>query len=187
MPSLHILLATIARPSLHKMLDSIFPFLTKEDHITIVFDGVDVIPINQETLGTIHIFQEPIALGFWGHGVRNKYAPLLQKTDFVMHADDDDTYNKHAFITIRSICTDVNTLYIMKLFNEKRNTYVPAYPKIENTNISTQCGIIPFERNMKGYWGLYYGGDFAFYQSIEALGPVTFCENVIYLYNCPWN
>jgi hypothetical protein len=75
----------------------------------------------------------------------------------------------------------------MKLFNEKRNTYVPAYPKIENTNISTQCGIIPFERNIKGYWGLYYGGDFAFYQSIELLGPVKFCENVIYLYNCPWN
>jgi hypothetical protein len=187
MASLHILIATIGRPSLQTMLDSILPFLTEVDHLTVVFDGVEPTQIKTETKGSVHIHHEPIALGYWGHGIRNKYASHLEKTDFVMHGDDDDTYAPGAFDAVRSACTDVNTLYMMKVYNVTRNTYLPAFPKIENRNISTQCGVIPHELNTKGTWGPFYGGDFAFYESIEPLAPVVFVDSVIYLYNCPWH
>ena len=187
MPSLHILLATIGRHSLQTMLDSILPFLTDVDHLTIVFDGVEPTQLNIETTGTVHIHHEPVALGFWGHGIRIKYAPLLERTDFILHCDDDDTYAPGAFDAVRASCTDISTLYMMKLYNVTRNTYLPAFPKIENRNISTQCGVIPYELNMKGTWGPFYGGDFAFYESIEPFAPVVFVDSVIYLYNCPWH
>jgi hypothetical protein len=187
MPSLHILIATIGRHSLQTMLDSILPFLSDVDHLTIVFDGVEPTQLNTETKGTVHIYHEPVALGYWGHGVRNKYAAHLEKTDFVMHGDDDDSYAPDAFDAIRSACIDPNTLYMMKVYNVTRNTYLPAFPKIENRNISTQCGVIPYELNVKGTWGPFYGGDFAFYESIEPLAPVVFIDSVIYLYNCPWH
>lgn len=186
MPSLHVLVATIGRDTLQRLLDSILPFLTEVDHLTIVFDGVAPSQINVETKGVVHIHHEPIALGYWGHGIRNKYAHLIEKTDFVMHADDDDEYKSGAFDSVRSLCTDLSTLYIMKVHNVTRNTYVPAYPKIANTNVSTQCGVIPYDLNQKGTWGLFYGGDFAFYDSIQPYAPVVFHDSVIYSYNCPW-
>ena len=187
MPSLHVLIATVGRDTLQRMLDSILPFLTEVDQLTIVFDGVEPTKINVETKGTVHIHQEPVALGFWGHGIRNKYGPLLEKTDFVMHADDDDAYTPGAFDTIRSRCTDTSTLYIAKIHRVKKDVYIPAYPKIENTNIGTPCGIIPHEVNQKGDWGGQYGGDYMFYHSIESLAQVVFLDDVIYSYNCRWD
>ena len=193
MPTLHVLIASIGRQSLQGMLDSILPFLLEDDHVTIVFDGVEPTVNAQElqtqTKGTVHIHHELFALGFWGHGVRNKYNALLERTDFVLHADDDDTYKPDAFRIIREECKDVKNLYIMKLHNVTRNTYVPPLHcnKIENTNIGTPCGIIPYELNLKGIWGCFYGGDFAFYESIAHLADsVVFSESVIYAYNCRW-
>ena len=184
MPSVHILIATIGRPSLQIMLDSILPFLTEPDHITIVFDGVEPINLNTESKGHVHIHHEPIALGFFGHGIRAAYASRLEKTDFVMHADDDDIYAPGAFDAIRSLCVDPNTLYIAKMHIVTRNTFVPAYPEIANTNIGTPCGVIPYDLNVKGTWGLWFGGDFTFYDSIRSAAPVVFLDSVIYLYNC---
>jgi len=194
-PSLHILIPSVARPSLQNMLDSILPYLRKQDHVTIVFDGVEPSKsLNLESEGNIHIYVEDVALGFWGHGVRNKYASLLEKTDFVLHADDDDTYSPDAFNMIRNECKDVNALYIFRMFFTQRNTYVPKinYNFIENKNIGTPCGIIPYELNNKAYWGLLYGGDFEFYESIEKLvnsnsnsNKIIFSDSVIYLYTAP--
>jgi len=187
MPSLHVLIATIGRPSLQIMLDSILPFLTEVDHLTIVFDGVEPTQINTETKGMVHVHHEPVSLGYWGHGVRNKYAHILEKTDFVMHADDDDEYKPGAFDAVRKLCIDTNTLYVAKIHRVIKNVYIPAYPKIENTNIGTPCGIIPYEVNLRGDWGGKYGGDYMFYHSIEDLVPVVFLDHVIYSYNCRWD
>jgi len=188
MPSLHILIATAGRSTLQRMVDSIVPFLTDNDHLTIVFDGVAPSQINVESKGTVHIHHEPVALGFWGHGIRNKYAHLLEKTDFVMHADDDDEYAPGAFDAVRSMCTDTSTLYIMKQKRVlgERVEIIPRKPEIENGNISTQCGIIPYELNKKGEWGPFYGGDWAFYDSIQHFAPLVFLDHILYLYNCPW-
>jgi uncharacterized RmlC-like cupin family protein len=186
MPSFHILIATIGRSSLQQMLDSVLPFLTESDHVTVVFDGVEPIALNTESRGHVHIRHEPVALGFWGHGVRMAYASRLEKTDFVMHADDDDVYAPDSFDALREQCLDPNTLYIAKVYNTTRKTFVPSYPQIVNTNISTQCGIIPYELNIKGIWGFWYGGDFTFYDSIQTFAPVVFLDTVIYFYNCPW-
>ena len=184
--SLHILIATIGRPSLQTMLNSILPFLSVNDHLTVVFDGVEPTQINVQTKGNVHVYHESTPLGYWGHGVRNKYASKLERTDFVLHADDDDTYAEQAFQTIRDVCNDKDSLYVMKIHNVTRNTFVPSYPKIENRNISTQCGVIPYELNKMGTWGLFYGGDFAFYDSIQSMTRVNFCDSVIYKYNCPF-
>ena len=182
--SLHVVIATIGRPTLQVMINSILPFLKKDDHLSILFDGVSPTEIDTKTeaTATVHIHHEPTSLGYWGHGIRNKYAPLLEKTDFVMHADDDDEYDVNAFDVIRERCKDLNTLYVFKYHNVSNNTFVPSYPKIANTNIGTPCGIIPYELNKKGTWGHFYGGDFAFYESIEPYCNVVFCDEVVYKY-----
>ena len=90
------------------MLDSLSPQLLPHDALTIVYDGHTDIPV---ALANVSAFQcpvyqhcEPVALGYWGHGIRNKYASLLSPRDFVMHADDDDVYTPYTFDWLRRHC-----------------------------------------------------------------------------------
>ena len=186
MPSVHVLIATIGRPTLQAMLDSILPFLNPYDHLTIVFDGVVPTDIHTETKGRVHIYYEETALGSFGHGIRNKYAPLLERTDFVMHADDDDTYEPGAFEAVHTLCTDPETLYIarMQIVNSR---IIPVEDEIRDANIGTPNGIIPYDLNVRAKWGLEFGGDFAYYSTLkEVATKVVFLKPVIYRYNSVW-
>jgi hypothetical protein len=168
------------------MLDSILPFLTRDDHLTIVFDGVVPTNINTETKGRVHIYHEETALGSFGHGIRNKYASLLERTDFVMHADDDDTYEPGAFESLRELCTDPTTLYIarMQIVNSR---IIPVEDEICNTNVGTPNGIVPYDLNAQAKWGLEFGGDFAYYSDLKGMATkVVFLKPVIYRYNSVW-
>ena len=186
MPSFHVLIATIGRPTLQAMLDSILPFLTRDDHLTIVFDGVAPTNINTETKGRVHIYHEETALGSFGHGIRNTYASRLERTDFVMHADDDDTYEPGAFESLRELCTDPTTLYIarMQIVNSR---IIPVEDEICNTNVGTPNGIVPYGLNTQAKWGLEFGGDFAYYSDLKCMATkVVFLKPVIYRYNSVW-
>jgi len=163
------------------MLNSILPFLEKNDHLTLIFDGVSQPSLTLETEGTIHTFEEEKGQCWPCHHFRNKYASKLHKTDFVMHADDDDVYTENAFKKIRSACQDLKTLYIfkMEIVNHKivpsHHVIVPG--KIVNAGeIGTPNGVIPFDLNCRGIWQLKYGGDWDFYKSLE-----THCKNIIYI------
>lgn len=179
-PSFHILLATIGRSSLQRMVSSVLPQLTAHDHLTVVFDGVPPMTLNTDgALCTIHIYQEPTALGSWGHGIRTKYAPLLERTDFVLHADDDDIYLPDTIDQLRTRCTDQTTLYIARM-----TTGSEVYPKtetIEINNIGTPMGIIPYDANKNGTWGSRRGGDGEFYVQLAARVPaISFIPVLLY-------
>ena len=180
MPSFHILIASIGRPSLQTMLDSLLPQLHSCDHITIVFDGIEPIPLNtKEAHCEIHIHKQMPNLGGWGHGIRNAYAKRLERTDFVMHADDDDIYTEGAFDKLRKFCRNPMFLYIAKM--DKRGTIFPLADYVKEGEIGTPCGIIPYDLNKLGTWLPRVGGDGKFYEAIarRARG-IRFLQEVIY-------
>jgi glycosyl transferase family 25 len=171
-PTFNILIATIGRPTLQIMLDSLFSQLNSHDCVTIVFDGKTskTAPVYDysKSLCKVTIYYEPVALGYHGHGIRNKYAKLLQERDFVMHADDDDTYYPNIFIYLRNECTLNNTLYIAFMIENNSILYPKGFKvrDIKIGNIGTPCGIIPYEVNKNGCWKHKYGGDGIFYEEI---------------------
>ena len=183
MPTFHVLIATVGRPSLNRQLESLQKQLTADDGITVVFDGCK--RQNASALDNfacpVHVFEEPVALGFWGHGVRNKYAPLLERRDFVMHGDDDDIYTEGAFDSLRHSCKESNVLYIAKMIVENGLRMRPTRPAITLGDIGTPCGIVPYELNKRGTWENFCGGDFEFYNSIRVHAPsIQFLEYPIY-------
>lgn len=181
MPSFNVLIATVGRPSLQRMLDSLSPQLEEQDCLTLVFDGKSEIPkFNLSGFKCkVNQYYEPAALGFWGHGIRNKYASLLEKKDFIMHADDDDYYYPDAFSQLRNLCMSTNTLYIARMMFGNR--VLPEGPFIRIDHIGTPCGIIPYELNMKGNWHTSYGGDGRFYEQLAATKtPTEFLSTLIY-------
>lgn len=183
MPTFHVLIATIGRPSLNRQLESLCKQLRAEDCITVVFDGTT--RKNADTLSKfvcpVHVFEEPVALGFWGHGIRNKYASLLEPRDFVLHGDDDDIYVEGAFDLLRQSCTNSSALYIAKMIMENGRIMRPTMPAITLGDIGTPCGIVPYELNKRGTWGNYCGGDFGFYDSLRPHAPsIEFLKYPIY-------
>ena len=194
-PSFNVLIATTGRSTLQQMLDSLSGQLEERDCLTIVYDGLATLP----TVPTFNIkkfvckvqqFCEPVALGYWGHGIRNKYADLLEKRDFVMHADDDDVYYSGSFENLRNECKYTNTLYIAKARNIASIAKKCGCDIIPKTNsiligqIGTPCGIIPYALNKEGIWELCYGGDGIFYKQIEQKAEsIQFLQSFIYNIN----
>ena len=178
MPTFHVLIATVGRPSLNRQLESLQKQLTADDCITVVFDGCK--RQNASALDNfacpVHVFEEPVALGFWG-----QYAPLLERRDFVMHGDDDDIYTEGAFDSLRHSCKESNVLYIAKMIVENGLRMRPTRPAITLGDIGTPCGIVPYELNKRGTWENFCGGDFEFYNSIRVHAPsIQFLEYPIY-------
>ena len=184
MKTFSILIATVGRPTLQNMLDSLSPQLKFDDCLTIVFDGHSAIPSEFDLSKfkcKVNRHCEPTALGYWGHGVRNKYASLIEKRDFVMHGDDDDVYVADAFKVIQNLCIDQDTLYVFKMIEEHR-TIFPKTHKIKENNIGTPLGVIPYNLNMKGIWLNRFGGDGAFYEQIvQHTNKIIFSDIVIYI------
>lgn len=184
MVSFNILIASIGRPTLLDMLNSLKTQLTENDIITIVFDGVKPsFEINTHNfLCKIQIHYNKTNLGHWGHGIRNKYSSIIEKRDFILHADDDDIYLDNAFNLLRQDCIDTNCLYIARMsFKPFENRFVPERDEIVEAHIGTPNGIIPYELNKKSIWELRYGGDFNFYKGLEQnANNIVFLSHIIY-------
>jgi len=190
-PTFHILIATSGRPCLRRMLDSLKSELTSNDAITIVFDGKGSIDacgftndwIKDHRAQCTMIEQDP-NLGYWGHGIRNVYqGNLSPTTTFIMNADDDDVYIAGSFQILRSRCTDPSTLYIACLYDSEKKIRIPSLLQrnIVQDDISTQCGIIPFDKAGASEWKNRYGGDFDYYDHLQKhVANTIFLDTIIY-------
>lgn len=182
MTTFHVVIATVGRPTLQRMLDSLFPQLTASDALTIVWDGHAARPSGVSLDGlACPLFEtfHPTALGAWGHAARNAVAPHLARRDFVMHADDDDVYEPGAFAALRDACTDPRILYVAKMRSGAR-VFPWKGPVVREQNIGTPMGIVPFDANRAATWALRAGGDGVFFETIAARTPVQFLDILIY-------
>ena len=184
-PTFHILIATAGKSYLINMLNSLKGELTINDAITIVFDGEGSLQKssfrNEWLIGhksKINIIEQEPNLGYWGHGIRNKYQGILDpKTTFIMNADDDDKYIEGIFNKLRKLCSNPDTLYIANFLVKRTNILVPSQnQKIIKDDIGTPCGIIPYNIADKSIWEHKYGGDFDYYNTLQ-----TFASQMIFL------
>ena len=180
----HVLIATIGKKTIFKMLESLKEELLENDYLTVIFDGTnnnyDIIKsyIDKNFNCKIKLIIEKENLGFWGHGIRNKYQEL--EGDFIYHCDDDDMIIPGTFNKFRKICIHDDTIYIFKIKTEN-NQLIWKEKNIQLMNISTQSGVIPNKINKQGFWKLKYGGDYDFYKSITLNNKVLFVNQLIYI------
>jgi len=184
--SLHFLLATIGRKTIFRMLDSLEPQLKSQDYLTIVFDAqdddnvLDKVKFRTSTYPcTVNRIYEEKNLGFWGHGIRNKYQEL--PGDFILHCDDDNFYTENSISVIRKICTDKTKFYSFRVGSIPPYTDKDGSPSSETYNqpiqdlekifrpMDTGAGVIPSAYNKLTTWEYFYGGDKAFYKKLYDL------------------
>jgi hypothetical protein len=188
LPSIHILIATIGKQSIMRMLESIKGQLNSIDFVTIVYDNKDI----DNTFGQVtefvkqfhckvNIIMEETNLGYWGHGIRNKYCNIIKDGDFLIHADDDDKYRPNSIALIKLYSVDRNSLYIFRTYSITHKSVLWRAPIIERTNIGTPNGIFPINIINRGIWRPHYGGDFYYCRDISMHVPnIIFVPIVIY-------
>lgn len=188
--SLHFLMPTIGRKTIFNMLNTLERQVKPQDFLTIIFDAKDIDHVFDDVKQKISTFNcqtniifEQKNLGYWGHGIRNKYNNL--SGDYILHCDDDNTYLPGSISAIRRICIDKSKLYIFKVKFCKDTIW--GKPKIQLGNIDTACGVIPSKYNSLSTWQPVYGGDYEFYQTlVENLdnSQIVFVDYVVYRLPC---
>ena len=173
--SISVLISTIGNDSLIDMLNSLKHQLSENDYLYVISDGFDyheevknIISNFNGYVCNLKVIYENENLGYWGHGVRNKYQKQL-KGDYILHADDDDIYINGSIDRIKeSISENNGKMLLFKFYhNYSKNEYFWRVPVLMLNNIGTPCGAIPNIPEKMGTWGYRYGGDFDFYNSCK--------------------
>jgi hypothetical protein len=195
-PTFHVLLATIGRPTLRAMLDSLRPQLRPGDALTVVFDGADPAPCLGWLDGfgcRVAAFAEQQRLGDHGHAVRTRYSGRLEPaTTFVVHADDDDVFAPGAFDVLRAAAAEPDTLYVYRFGDPRTGAIVPRDPRgsaaafgrhrVFENNIGTPCGVIPWGLRAAAPWPGGVGGDARYFVAVAALARrVALIDEVLYV------
>jgi hypothetical protein len=186
--SFNVILTSVGRPTLGRMLGTFAHQLTRHDFISVLSD---IDPANAEliraTNATLHaaachgctkIFrQNDPPLGAIGHRSRTVHQRTLPGA-FHLHADDDDFYTPDAFEIIRSVVTSLlPRVYIFRVAKEnyypaKNRKELIAFPVLENNdplrvglyNGGTPCGVVRNVGDELPIWRPTIGGDAVFWE-----------------------
>jgi hypothetical protein len=191
MKTISVLITTIGRETLKNMLLSLVNELNENDTLYVFIDGKDNVEranliINEVVdLFTCEVVVsiETTPLGYWGHGLRNKYQSML-KGDYIMHGDDDDVYIKGSFDKIREKINKSDndeTIFYYKFYTYYQSGFfVWNTPNLALGNIGTPCGVIPNKPELFGEWGNMHGGDYHFYNTCKFKNQ-EFVDELIYV------
>lgn len=182
MESINVVITTIQRPSIAEMLASLLPQLNDTDFVTLINDSGSpfmIYGLYKHRLMPTFIHLNTPNLGYWGHASRNALQDYLPG-DWLMHADDDDTYLPGAINEIRETIKQGNDkLYLFRFKNVKQNVvYWQEIGRFQN-NVGTPCGVIPNKPPFPK-WGLFYGGDGVFYEELSKRFEPVWIDHVIY-------
>jgi hypothetical protein len=206
---LSVLITTIGRPSLQRMLESLACQLHPQDRIYLAVEGhadhslirqqIESIKIKYPNLN-VSVMTHPTTLGSWGHGLRNYYQKSL-KGDFILHGDDDDVYTPNAIEAIRfRIRSNLNAdLFVFQMWRpyhtSKYGELFDLIPiktshgtQMTMGDIGTPCGVVKNIPDKFGEWKLERGGDYHFWQqTANAIGAerIQWCREIIYEVNAP--
>lgn len=189
--SFHIVIPTIGRREVMRMVNSVVPQLEPRDHLTVVYDGRDeddTLPAMRDRMeranATVRLLMKrtpKTRKNKYGEAVRQACKKLAG--DFVVFADDDDFFVPDALNTYRAVCNDTSQLYIFQMMRLFDGIKVWSTPNVTWSNIGSPMGVIPSWLNDLGYWPDKHSGDFDFYKSLlPFLGsPPQFVERVTYI------
>lgn len=186
MVTLSIIVPTIGRRILRKLLREVIPQLNPGDEVLVIADGPQ--PYARRIVTGIHPqvhYHETEQTRCWGHPQRN-WAIQIAKASHVVSFDDDDALlpNSLAAIRTNALATpDRPMIFRMK----HRSLTLWFTPELVCGNVSTQMFVVPNNRLRLGTWGNRYEGDLDFITSTAQLYPskekaIIWKEDVIALH-----
>ena len=183
MPTLSIIIPTLGRPLLGKILRELAAQLGPLDEVLVVGDGP------QPTAESIVAGTDPRIRYLegeqdhcWGHPQRN-WAMARAKGTHLASFDDDDSLMPGALEIMRSAASRAQDRpHLFKI--RYRGEVIWKERALACGNVSTQMFLVPKVRGRLGEWGARYEGDLDFIRSTVTLYPrgprsIIWCNEVI--------
>lgn len=168
--SLSVMIPTIGRECLSKLLAELVPQLCLDDEVLVVGDGPQ--PRAAEIIKGIDarvIYHEHGPDHAWGHPQRN-WAMRRSRGTHLMWFDDDDALLPEALRTVRSAIA--STPHLPLMFRMRHIGGVIWWKReVCDGNVSTQMFVAPNVPSRLGRWGHRYQGDLDFITSTLQLYP----------------
>ncbi len=173
-PSLCVLVPTVGRPSLTRLLQS----LREQDWMP----GDEVLLVSDDRHEEVAALWAAAGLPGrhvplldgphrdWGHTPRNRTLPLVG-AEFVLHADDDDVLLPGALARIRAaLATHPTDFHIFPFVRHRDGHLVGSERILAHNSVGTPNFVHPSGLSI-ARWGTAYGGDGAFITGTVALNP----------------
>lgn len=169
MITLSIMVPTIGRPSLAKLLQELKEQLGPGDEVLVIGDGPVGAGPAVQPFGEQFRYLEHGPDHAWGHPQRNHAMPLAQGTH-LMSLDDDDALRPGGLEMIRkAIGEHPSSPLMFRMTHESMVLW--REPSFWVGNVSTQMFVTPNVPDKLGKWGHRYEGDFDFMSSTLSLYP----------------
>ena len=180
--SINIVIATIGRPSLRRMIESLADQVHEDDCVTLLCDGItppdyifQLLACNVVAIANLK------KEGYWGHGIRNKYQSGYYG-DWIINADDDDIFLPEALDSIRQKAIDQSRLYLFRFRHMGQGGKVywhTAHKENWIGNIGTPC-MVYSPNVIAPPWAYEYGGDGIFAQELASKLDPVYVNKIIY-------
>jgi hypothetical protein len=185
--SLTVVVPTIGRPSLRRILQDLAAELRDVDEVLVVGDGPQpqaaafVDALAPSSSAAVRYFETPPA-HFWGNPQRRAAFERARGTH-ILSFDDDDRVVVGA---VGKICATLKMQperpHLFRLWY--RMGLIWSDRKIRESNVGTQMIAFPNRRGRIGFWSDKYTGDYDFVRSTVDLYPdreasVVWCETPI--------
>lgn len=167
--NLSIMVPTIGRPCLPKLLHELKAQLAPDDEVLVIGDGPVKMGAAVEPFGAQFRYLEHGPDHAWGHPQRN-YAMPLAKGTHLMSLDDDDALCAGGLDMIRKAIAEHPSAPLMFRMHHEA-ILLWRDPVFMEGNVSTQMFVTPNVQGKLGKWGRRYPGDFDFMASTIALYP----------------
>lgn len=173
--SVSLIIPTIGRDSLARLLSQVHPQLAEQDEVMVAADGPSlaaksaVIACEDRRIRYCEVSYGP--MGDWGHTVRNLIMPLASGSH-LFFLDDDDECLPGAYETIRAaVAKTPNKILLFRVRHE--GGVIWRAKEVVCGNVSTQMVVVPNVKGRLGAWLPHtYDGDYRFIQSCVYLHPL---------------
>lgn len=170
--TLSVMIPTIGRPELKRLLDEMAPQLAAGDEILVVGDGPqpEAAAMSADYKGVRYFEHGPDHC--WGHPQRN-WVMRFVKGSHLMSMDDDDRFAPDGLEAIRrALAESPDRPHMFRMHHE--GAVLWREQVVRSGNVSTQMFVTPFVRGRLGKWGRLYEGDRFFIESTLKLYPEGF-------------
>jgi glycosyltransferase involved in cell wall biosynthesis len=167
--TLSVMIPTIGRPCLPKVLQELREQLEAGDEVLVIGDGPVKVGAIVQRFGSQFRYLEHGPDHMWGHPQRNHAMPLASGTH-LMSLDDDDALLPDSLAQIRAAIVRYPAVPLMF-----RMRHGPELlwrdPFVRVGNVSTQMFVTPNVQDQLGAWGRRYEGDLDFIASTVGKYP----------------
>jgi glycosyltransferase involved in cell wall biosynthesis len=170
-PTFSVIIPTVGRPLLSRVLGEVVPQLGAEDEVLVVGDGrqPEAERMVREADPRVRYLEFESA-HCWGHPQRN-WAMERARGTHLLSLDDDDALRSGALEAVRSVSSrfpDRPLAFRVQYGSE----LLWREPRVACGNVTTQMFVVPNVKERLGRWGDRYEGDYDFIRSTALLYPL---------------